>query len=246
MKVVFPHPAGFRGQKRGKGGSSKAGSPAVSGWCSGGKERGQSLGRRMVSRGTYLHLGFVAQTPASQGDPCPFPSLQSSTRSLAAPVPPRSQRSRTLGSLYLSRKWDLTVALSALRWANWASLSILRSTQGTYQQPASPIPGFALPPNLSAPHFPLKNPGFPQFPPPQRSLEGENNPISRARKRIKGLGGSLNSLTVLLSPALAPPSSHARDGDSSGSIPFPQGRRGLQPVPLPGAARTHFSSTSCR
>lgn len=31
----------------------------------------------------------------------------------------------TLGSRYLSLKWDLTVALSALRWANWASRSIL-------------------------------------------------------------------------------------------------------------------------
>lgn len=102
----------------------------------------------MVLRGIYLRLGFQAQTPASQGGPCPFPSLQSSVWSLPPPCVPR-----TLGSRYFSRKCDLTVALSALRWANWASLSILRSTRGTHQQPVPPTPGFELPPDLSTPHF---------------------------------------------------------------------------------------------
>lgn len=211
-----------------------------------GEGKGPKFGEKDGFKGNLFAFGLCGSNPSQPRGSLSLPLTPELHPELGCPCAPRSQRSRTLGSLYLSRKWDLTVALSALRWANWASLSILRSTQGPYQQPASPIPEFVLPPNLSAPHFPLKNPGFPQFPPSQRSLEGENNPISRARKRIKGLGGSLNSLTVLLSPALAPPSSHARDGDSSGSIPFPQGRRGLQPVPVPGAARTHFSSTSCR
>lgn len=160
----FPSPSwiqGAKARKRGikQGWESHCLGLAVCGARVEGK--GPKFGEKEGLRGIYLHLGFEAQRPASQGGPCPFPSHLE----LGSPCAPLSQLSRTLGSLYLSRKWDLTVALSALRWANWASLSILRSTRGTYQQPVPPIPGFALPPNLSSPHFLRKLP-LSQFPPP--------------------------------------------------------------------------------
>lgn len=34
MKVLFPHPAGFRGKSEEERGSGEAGSPTVPGWCS--------------------------------------------------------------------------------------------------------------------------------------------------------------------------------------------------------------------
>lgn len=75
--------------------------------------------------------------------------------------------SRTLGSLYLSRKWDLTVALSALRWANWASLSILRTTQGSYPQLLPLVPGcehlYPPHPKPRYPPSPQRSPNSPQF-----------------------------------------------------------------------------------
>lgn len=96
-------------------------------------------------------------------------------------VPPVSL-CRTLGSRYLSRKWDLTVALSALRWANWASRSILRTTRGSYECPHHLITPHRPPhPNPGPPHLLHKVPIPPPvcffvFFPPTAQPERRKNP----------------------------------------------------------------------